>query len=189
VTAGSRSSRWTSCAPSWGSERLRVLLVGGGCRGLELTRSLVAEGHAVRVVTRSEERRAEIESAGGECWIGDPDVIGTLRYAVANVTVLFWALGTATGPNVSDLHGTRLTMMLERTVDTMVRGVIYEAAGSVAGEDLERGAGEIRRMCELNEMPHVLLDADVGDPVAWTAAARAAIASLLTPRRPSAHPA
>jgi hypothetical protein len=168
---------------------VRVLLVGGGCRGLELTRSLVAEGHAVRVVTRTEERRAEIEAAGGECWLGDPDVIGTLRYAVANVTILFWALGTATGPNVADLHGSRLTMMLERTVDTMVRGVIYEAAGTVPQEDRARGAAEIRRMCELNELPHVLLDADPADPVAWTAAARAAIESLLTPRRPSAHAA
>ena len=42
---------------------MRVLLVGGGCRGLALTRSLAADGHAVRVVTRHEERRAEIEIA------------------------------------------------------------------------------------------------------------------------------
>ena len=72
---------------------MRVLLVGGGCRGLELTRSLVEDGHAVRVVTRSEDRRGEIEAAGGECWIGDPDRIGTLRYAVDKVTILLWALG------------------------------------------------------------------------------------------------
>lgn len=168
---------------------MRVLLVGGGCRGLELTRSLVAEGHAVRVVTRTEARRAEIELAGGECWIGDPDVIGTLRYAVANVTVLVWALGTASGPNVADLHGSRLTMMLERTVDTMVRGLIYEAAGTVPAADLERGAAEVRRMGELNELPHVLLRADPKDPGAWTAAAREAIDTLLTPRRPDAHSA
>jgi len=167
---------------------VRVLLVGGGCRGLELTRSLVAEGHAVRVVTRTEARRGEIEAAGGECWIGDPDVVGTLRYAVANVTVLVWALGTASGPNVAELHGSRLTMMLERTVDTMVRGLVYEAAGTVPAADLERGAAEVRRMGELNELPHVLLEADPRDGAAWTAAARAAIDALLTPRRPAAHP-
>lgn len=166
---------------------MRVLLVGGGCRGLELTRSLTGEGHAVRVVTRTEARRTDIEAAGGECWIGDPDVIGTLRYAVANVTVLLWALGTATGPNVGDLHGSRLTMMLERTVDTMVRGLVYEAAGAVPAADLERGAAEVRRMGELNELPHVLLRADPADAVAWTAAARAAIDTLLTPRRPGAR--
>ncbi|HSD78768.1 MAG TPA: NAD-binding protein, partial [Solirubrobacteraceae bacterium] len=65
---------------------MRVLMVGGGCRGLELARGLVAEGHAVRAVTRREERRAELEAAGCECWIGDPDRIGTLRYALDNVT-------------------------------------------------------------------------------------------------------
>ena len=36
-------------------------MVGGGCRGLALARTLVAEGHAVRAVTRTPARRAEIE--------------------------------------------------------------------------------------------------------------------------------
>jgi NAD(P)-dependent dehydrogenase (short-subunit alcohol dehydrogenase family) len=157
---------------------VRVLLVGGGCRGLELTRSLTAEGHAVRVVSRSEERRGEIEEAGGECWIGDPDRIGSLRYALANVTVLVWALGTVPVP---ELHGSRLEMMLERTVDTMVRGVIYETGGAAGGA----GAPIIERMCRLNEVPHLLLDADPGDPAGWVAAARIAIDSLLTAQRPT----
>ena len=39
---------------------MRVLLVGGGCRGLDLTRLLVADGHAVRLVTRDEGRRASV---------------------------------------------------------------------------------------------------------------------------------
>ncbi len=76
---------------------MRVLIVGGGCRGLDLARELVAEGHAARCVTRTEDGRAAIEAAGGECWIGTPDVIGTLRYALENVTLLFWLLGTARG--------------------------------------------------------------------------------------------
>ena len=37
---------------------VRALMVGGGCRGLALARTLVAEGHAVRAVTRSPARRA-----------------------------------------------------------------------------------------------------------------------------------
>ena len=160
---------------------MRLLLVGGGCRGLELTRSLVADGHAVRVVTRTEARRDAIEAAGGECWIGDPDVIGTLRYALANVTVLVWALGTVPVP---ELHGPRLEMMLERTVDTMVRGVIYEAGGPAAGA----GAEIVERMCRLNELPHVVLDADPADASAWVAATRAAIDGLLTARRPTGRP-
>lgn len=160
-----------------------MLLVGGGCRGLELTRSLSSEGHAVRVVTRSEARRGEIEAAGGECWIADPDRIGTLRYAVANVTVLLWALGTARGANAADLHGSRLEMMLERTVDTMVRGVIYEAAGSVSGEVLRGGAGHVRRTCELNEVPFGILRADPGDRAGWVVAARECVDRLLAVRR------
>ena len=76
---------------------MRVLIVGGGCRGLDLARALVADGHAVRVVTRTEARRAAIEAAGGECWIGDPDRVGTLRYALENVTLLLWLLGRRAG--------------------------------------------------------------------------------------------
>jgi hypothetical protein len=125
------------------------------------------------VVTRSEERRAEIEAAGGECWIGDPDRIGTLRYAVANVTILLWALGTVAAP---DLHGSRLEMMLEKTIDTMVRGVLYEGSA---------GAEIVERMCRLNEMPYALLDADPADSAAWAAAVRAEIDELLVARRPS----
>src|SRR6476646_11511872 len=113
-------------------------MVGGGCRGLVLARTLVAEGHAVRAVTRSPKRRAEIEDAGCECWIGDPDRIGTLRYALDNVTLLLWLLGTASGPPeaVAALHGPRLRMMLEKTTDTPARGVVYEAVGTVGAEAL-----------------------------------------------------
>src|SRR5215210_1192173 len=99
---------------------MRVLLVGGGCRGRALTRELLADGHAVRAVTRSEAGRAAIEELGAECWIGDPDVVGTLRYALENVTIVVWALGTAAGEpaDVAALHGPRLHMMLSKTIDT-----------------------------------------------------------------------
>jgi hypothetical protein len=149
-----------------------VLLVGGGCRGLALTRSLSADGHAVRVVTRSSAREAEILAAGGEAWIGDPDRIGTLRYALANVTVLLWALGTV---RVPELHGSRLEMMLERTVDTMVRGVIYEGT---------EGQALVERMCTKNEVPFAFLGADPADGVAWADEARRLIDQLLTAERP-----
>jgi hypothetical protein len=158
-------------------------MVGGGCRGLRLARELVAEGHAVRAVTRSEGRRAEIEAAGCECWIGDPDRIGTLRYALDNVTVLLWLLGTATGPNVADLHGSRLRMMLEKVTDTTVRGVLYETAGTVDETWLRAGAAEVGRARELNEIPGALLDADPADQAVWMAAARDAIDRLLAAER------
>jgi hypothetical protein len=145
----------------------------------------VADGHAVRAVTRSEARRAAIEAAGCECWIGDPDRIGTLRYALDNVTVLLWLLGTASGPNVAALHGSRLRMMLEKTTDTTVRGVLYEAAGTVGAEALAAGAAELARAQALNEIPGALLEPDPRDTSAWVAAAREAIDHLLTVDRGS----
>jgi hypothetical protein len=163
---------------------MRILMVGGGCRGLDLTRDLAAGGHAVRVVTRTEGRRGEIEAAGAECWIGDPDRIGTLRYALDNVTLLLWLLGTASGSEeqVAALHGSRLNMMLERTTDTTVRGVVYEAAGTVPAEAFDTGVAEIRHANVTNEIPYAMLSADPADRAAWLAAAHAAIDGLLVPR-------
>ena len=101
----------------------RVLIVGCGCRGAALARSLLADGHAVRGTTRRPQRAAELEAAGIEPWVGDPDRVGSLVYAQDNVTVLCWLLGGVASPA---LHGPRLRMMLEKTVDTMVRAVAYE---------------------------------------------------------------
>ena len=163
---------------------MRALVVGGGCRGLELARALVAEGHAVRAVTRRPEARPAIEAAGAECFIADPDVIGTLRYALDNVTLLLWLLGTASGDDeqVAALHGSRLEMMLERTVDTTVRGVVYEAAGPLPEDVFASGIREMERARKRNEVRFALLDADPQDATAWLPAARAAIESLLAPR-------
>jgi putative NAD(P)-binding protein len=162
-------------------------MVGGGCRGLALARTLVGEGHAVRAVTRSPARRAEIEAAGCECWIGDPDRIGSLRYALDNVTVLLWLLGTATGSNIEALHGSRLRMMLEKTTDTTVRAVLYEAAGTVDPTTLEAGAAELALAQTLNEIPGALLEADPRDVESWVTGARDAIEHLLSVDRGSAR--
>jgi NAD(P)H-binding len=163
-------------------------VVGGGCRGLELARDLVAEGHAVRAVTRRPEARGAIEAAGAECFVGDPDVVGTLRYALDNVTLLLWLLGTARGPaeKVAALHGSRLRMMLEKTTDTTVRGVVYEAAGTVDPDVLAGGVEEVRRARRTNEIPYALLRADRADRAAWLADARAAIDALIAARRGAA---
>jgi hypothetical protein len=163
---------------------VRVLLVGGGCRGLALARELIADGHAVRAVTRHERNRRRIEEAGAECWIGDPDVVGTLRYALENVTILVWALGTAAGTpeQVAALHGPRLEMMLSKTIDTTVRGVVYEAAGSVGRDALGSGLGVLRGTCERNEIPYAVVEDEPGRPEAWVAGARQAIGRLLASR-------
>jgi hypothetical protein len=159
-------------------------MVGGGCRGLALARMLVAEGHAVRAVTRDEARRGVIEAAGAECWVGTPDVVGTLRYALENVTVLLWLLGTATGDaeKVAALHCSRLRMMLEKTTDTTVRGVVYEAAGSLPGELYDAGRAELRHAREANEIPFTTVEADPAGVDAWVVAAQGAIDAVLAAR-------
>jgi hypothetical protein len=151
---------------------VRALLVGGGRPGLALTRALTADGHAVRFVTRNEAFCPEIEAAGGEAYIGDPDRIGSLRYALDNVTVLLWLLGPA--PD-EELHGPRLTMMMERTIDTTVRGMVYEGTA--------HGATVVERMASYNEIPYAILDVPRGDEDAWVAAVLDAIDGVLAAPR------
>ena len=159
----------------------RILIVGGGCRALALTRELVGDGHAVRATTRGEQGRAAIEEAGAQCWIGDPDRIASLRLALDGVTIACWLLGTATGDPeaVRALHGSRLRFMLGQLIDTTVRGLIYEAAGSVDGEILAQGAALAREQCRRNSIPLAVLRASPDDRVAWQAEASQAIARLL----------
>jgi hypothetical protein len=73
-------------------------------------------------------------------------------------------------------------MMLERTVDTTVRGVVYEAAGPLPPQLYASGIHEIHRANERNEVPFALLEADPAEEDAWLAAARESVASLLGPR-------
>jgi NAD(P)-dependent dehydrogenase (short-subunit alcohol dehydrogenase family) len=157
----------------------RVLIVGCGCRGAALARSLLDDGHTVRGTTRRPERAAELMAAGIEPWVGDPDRVGSLVYAQDNVTVLCWLLGRVASPA---LHGPRLRMMLEKTTDTTVRGVVLEAAGTVAPEALAAGVAEARHARATNEIPYALVEADPADRAAWLRAARRAIDALLTAR-------
>ena len=70
-------------------------------------------------------------------------------------------------------------MMLSKTIDTTVRGVVYEAAGTVGPDALAAGVAELRRACERNEIPYAIVDADPARRDAWVAAIRQAIGGLL----------
>jgi uncharacterized protein YbjT (DUF2867 family) len=142
---------------------------------------MCAEGHAVRVVTRTEERRVEIEALGAECWIGTPERLATLRAALENVTVVCWLLGTARGPagQLRALHGSRLEFFLGQTIDTTVRGFVYEAAGSAPADALAGGARIARALTARNSIPLALLSVDPADEESWLEDARRAIGSLL----------
>jgi hypothetical protein len=176
----------------------RIMIVGGGCRGRALAARMVGEGHAVRIVTRTERGRAAIEQTGAECWIGTPDRLATLRGALDSVTILCWALGSAQGTpeELAALHSTRLEFFLTQAIDTTVRGFLYEARGtkadgakvegaraegaSTSAEDLAGGEQIVRRLTERNSIPVAYLRADPEDRTAWVAEAAAAVAGLLT---------
>ncbi len=151
----------------------RCLIVGCGCRGLELAAALRSEGHAVRGTTRDGARRAEIEASGAEPFIGDPNVVGTLAPALAHVGVACILLGSAIGTEeqLAALHGTRLDMLLERMLDTTVRGVVYQAAGSAGPDLLGAGAERVRYACERSLIPYEVLTADPATDAGWVSQA------------------
>jgi NAD(P)H-binding len=159
----------------------RVLLVGGGRRALALTEQLVSDGHAVRATTRDPARAEAIRAAGAEPFVGDPDRIATLMGALTGVTVLAWLMGTACGDpeQVFALHDTRLRMLWEKLVDTPVRGVVYEAAGSVPEPALIRGEAVARIAHETWRIPLAYVRAEPADETAWVADARSAVNELL----------
>ncbi len=162
----------------------RCLIVGCGCRGVALGARLRADGHAVRGTTRRRSRAAEIEAEGVEPFVGDPDRVATLAPALAQVGVACLLLGSASGTReqLAALHGTRLEMLLERMLDTTVRGIVYEAAGSVDPELLRDGERRVARACQRSLIPYVLLGVDPTDREAWVEAATAGVARALVVR-------
>jgi nucleoside-diphosphate-sugar epimerase len=157
----------------------RVLIVGCGCRGQALARELAAAGHAVRGTTRTPARVGEIEAARAEAVVADPDRLATVMPVLAGVSVVCWLLGSAAGDSAAELHGRRLETLLERLVDTPVRGFVYEAAGSVGAALLAAGADGVRQAGATWRIPAEVVDADPAGHEAWLAAMTAAVGRLL----------
>lgn len=161
----------------------RVLIVGCGCRGQALARELLAAGHAVRGTTRDPARAAAIAASGAESFVGDPDRIATLMEALAGTSIVCWLFGTATGdPDaVGALHGPRLRMLCEKVVDTPVRGLVYEAAGTV-GEEVLAGGREVADAAHRTwQIPLALLVTNPAEHERWLAEATASVRRLLDP--------
>ena len=154
----------------------RVLIVGCGCRGRSLAAALIADGHAVRGTTRNPERTAAIEESGAEAVVADPDRLGTLMRSLAGVSAICWLMG---GADHAAVNGERLETLTERLVDTHVRGLVYEAAGTAGPAVLRAGEEIVRRAGAAWHMPVEVVTDDPADREAWLASMRAAVGRIL----------
>ncbi len=158
----------------------RVLIVGCGCRGRELGRALAGDGHAVRGTSRTVAGRDAISGAGLEAVAADPDRLATLMPHLAGASVVCWLMGSARGEAaaVEALHGPRLKTLLERLVDSGVRGLVYEGAGTAPAAVLVEGAEEVRLAGATWRMPAEVVLAEPAGPE-WVPEMRAAVARVL----------
>ena len=103
--------------------------------------------------------------------------MGTLLPALQQVSVACLLLGSAVGDpeRVAALHRSRLEMLLEKVIDTTVRGVVYESVGSVAAEVLEGGRELVSVACQRSRIRCGMIDANPSDHRGWLRAAEAAV--------------
>jgi uncharacterized protein YbjT (DUF2867 family) len=144
---------------------------------------LAGEGWIVRGTSRREEGLAAIEAVGIEAAAADPGRPGTVLDLVGDVAVVVFLLGSAEGPAdaIGAIHGPRLERLLEKLVDTPVRGVVYEAAGSVDPEVLAAGADLVRQAGRTWRIPVAVVDAALAPEDRWGEEMVAAVQRLLSP--------
>jgi uncharacterized protein YbjT (DUF2867 family) len=137
----------------------RALIVGCGCRGRELGAELAGRGWQVRGTGRRPDALGRIEAAGIEPALADPERPGTVFELCGDVAVMVWLLGSASGDPelVEAVHGPRLERLLEKLVDSPVRGVAYESTGSVDPGVLEEGRRIVEAAGERWRIPVALL--------------------------------
>jgi nucleoside-diphosphate-sugar epimerase len=159
----------------------RALIVGCGCRGRELGSELAGVGWEVRGTSRSREGLEAIDAADLSAAEADPDRPGTVLDLCGDVAVVVWLLGTATGEAdaISAIHGPRLERLLEKLVDSPVRGFVYEAVGSVGTELLTGGREIVERAGETWRIPIAMLASGREEP-GWAVRSAGAVAGLLT---------
>jgi uncharacterized protein YbjT (DUF2867 family) len=148
---------------------------------------LLAAGWAVRGTSRREEGLAAIEAAGIEPALADPERPGTILDLIGDVAVVHFLLGSAAAPaeELAAIHGPRLESLMERFVDTPVRGVVYEAAGSVEPRLLEAGAEIVRSAGRTWRIPCEIVASESKDADRWSSEVANAALRLLLPAEQS----
>jgi uncharacterized protein YbjT (DUF2867 family) len=158
----------------------RGLIVGCGCRGRELGSALAGLGWEVRGTSRRSEGLKAIRDAGFEAAEADPDRPGSVLDLCGDAAVVVWLLGSAEGDEdaLAAIHGPRLERLLEKLVDSPVRGFAYECAGTVAGPVLARGREMVERAGDTWRIPVTMLTGARDDP-AWAGSSAEIVAGLL----------
>jgi len=122
-----------------------------------------------------------METAGAEAVVADPFRLATLTPLLDGVSVVVWPLASATGTpeQIDAVHTTRLETLLTKLVDSGVRGLVYEATGSVRGDLLRQGAAQVRKSGEWFRMPVEVVEHYPHDHDGWVDAMRAALNRIL----------
>jgi uncharacterized protein YbjT (DUF2867 family) len=138
-------------------------------------------GWQVRGTTRDAANAPDIEEAGIEAAVADPQHPGTVLDHVGDAALVFWLLGSAggDGEGVAAVNGRCLERVLEELVDTPVRGFVYEGAGTVDPVQLGAGARIVQAAGDRWRIPAEVVTADPGDWEAWTGAMLAAAERLI----------
>ena len=110
--------------------------------------------------------------------MADPDRLATLLPALSGVSVLCWLMGTAVGS--PELHGTRLQTLSEHLVDTPVRGLVYEAAGTVDRTLLDHGAQIVRTASQTWHIHGEVVTTDPAMHEEWLRAMKEAVNRTLS---------
>lgn len=161
----------------------RLLIIGGGERGIELARTRIAARDVARIVAVNDNDAAAIEAVGAEPWHGDPSRLATIVGALEGVAVVCWLLADVGATEGGDaLHRDLLESFLSEAVDTTMRGFVYERAGQAGSELLAAGTAIVERVASANAIPIATIDVASDDDAAWLQAAEAAVASLLGTR-------
>ncbi|MDP9228957.1 MAG: hypothetical protein M3M99_07850 [Actinomycetota bacterium] len=161
----------------------RALIVGCGCRGRELGVELARRRWRVRGTTRTQAGLAAIDGEGLEPAIADPERPATVLDHAGDVAVVLWLLGSAHGEPelIEAIHGPRLERLLEKLVDSPVRGFAYEATGEVEAGVLGAGREIVERAAQTWRIPVAMLEHERSDP-GWASATADSVERLLGDR-------